>query len=116
MLSGRELKRRYQPAHLLETVANHRSDVKPAPDHLFTAEEISPALRRLSAIAEAHGLSLTEMALAFVNTRLFVTSNIIGATSMAQLEENIKSIDTDLSEEVLKAIEGVHATYPNPGP
>ncbi|MFY9456131.1 MAG: aldo/keto reductase, partial [Flavobacteriaceae bacterium] len=66
--------------------------------------------------AEAHGLSLTEMALAFVNTRPFVTSNIIGATSMAQLEENIKSIDTDLSEEVLKAIEGVHATYPNPGP
>jgi aryl-alcohol dehydrogenase-like predicted oxidoreductase len=56
------------------------------------------------------------MALAFVNTRPFVTSNIIGATSMTQLEENIKSIDTDLSEEVLKAIEGVHGTYPNPGP
>jgi aryl-alcohol dehydrogenase-like predicted oxidoreductase len=56
------------------------------------------------------------MALAFVNTRPFVTSNIIGATSITQLEENIKSIDTDLSEEVLKAIEGVHSTYPNPGP
>ena len=75
-----------------------------------------PATEAYAAIAEAHGLSLTEMALAFVNTRPFVTSNIIGATSMAQLEENIKSIDTDLSEEVLKAIEGVHATYPNPGP
>ncbi|MDB9902830.1 aldo/keto reductase [Flavobacteriaceae bacterium] len=75
-----------------------------------------PATEAYAAIAEAHGLSLTEMALAFVNTRPFVTSNIIGATSMAQLEENIKSIDTDLSQEVLKAIEGVHATYPNPGP
>ena len=75
-----------------------------------------PATEAYAAIAEAHGLSLTEMALAFVNTRPFVTANIIGATSMAQLEENIKSIDTDLSEEVLKAIEGVHGTYPNPGP
>jgi len=75
-----------------------------------------PATEAYADIAAAHGLSLTEMALAFVNTRPFVTSNIIGATSITQLEENIKSIDTDLSEEVLKAIEGVHGTYPNPGP
>ena len=48
----RELKRRYQPAHLLGKAL--RSDVKPTPDHLFTEDEISPALRRLFAIAEAH--------------------------------------------------------------
>jgi len=75
-----------------------------------------PATEAYAAIAKQHGLSLTQMALAYVNTRPFVTSNIIGATSMAQLEENIGSIQTLLSEEVLKAIEEVHNTYPNPGP
>ena len=48
----RELKKRHQPEHLLGKAL--RSDVKPTPDHLFTEEEISPALRRLFTIAEAH--------------------------------------------------------------
>ena len=52
-----------------------------------------------------HGLSLAQMSLAFVNTRPFVTSNIIGATTMEQLKENIESIDVDLSDEVLDGIE-----------
>jgi len=74
------------------------------------------ATRRYKAIADAHGMSLTQMALAFVNDRPFVTSNIIGATSVAQLKENIGSIDVTLSEEVLKEIEAVHAAIPNPAP
>ena len=56
------------------------------------------------------------MSLAFVNTRPFVTANIIGATSMEQLRENIASIDVTLSPEVLKAIEKVHERLPNPAP
>ena len=56
------------------------------------------------------------MSLAFVNTRPFVTANIIGCTSVKQLEENIGSIDVELSEEVLKAIEAVHKDIPNPAP
>lgn len=56
------------------------------------------------------------MSLAFVNTRPFVTSNIIGATSIKQLEENIGSIDVELSKEVLEEINKVHETYPNPAP
>jgi len=56
------------------------------------------------------------MSLAFVNTRPFVTANIIGATSLEQLTENIDSINVDLSDEVLKAIEEVHAAIPNPAP
>lgn len=67
-------------------------------------------------IAERHGLSAAQMALAFVNDRPFVTSNIIGATSTTQLEENIASADISLSQDVLKEIEGVHRQHPNPCP
>jgi aryl-alcohol dehydrogenase-like predicted oxidoreductase len=67
-------------------------------------------------IARKHGLSLTQMALAFVNQQPFVTSNIIGATSVEQLSENIGSIAVTLSEEILKEIQGVHERMPNPAP
>ncbi|MEM6342585.1 MAG: NADP(H)-dependent aldo-keto reductase [Bacteroidota bacterium] len=67
-------------------------------------------------IAQEHGYSLAQMALAYVNSRRFVTSNIIGATKMEQLEENIASIELDLPKEVQKAIESVHRRYPNPAP
>ncbi len=74
------------------------------------------ATRRYKKIADDHGMSLTQMSLAFVNDRPFVTSNIIGATSMEQLKENIGSADIALSEEVLKAINEVHDAIPNPAP
>lgn len=67
-------------------------------------------------IAEANGLSLAQMALAFINSRSFLTSNIIGATNMNQLKENIESIDVELSDEVLQAINEVHKGQPNPAP
>jgi len=67
-------------------------------------------------LAQANGLTLTQMALAFVNTRPFVTSTIIGATTMGQLEENIGSIAVDLSEDVVEKIEAIHNLIPNPAP
>ncbi len=67
-------------------------------------------------VASKHGLTLTEMALAFVTTRGFVTSNIIGATSIEQLEENINTHAQVLSQAVLDDIEAVHTRYPNPSP
>ncbi|NET34144.1 MAG: NADP(H)-dependent aldo-keto reductase [Cyanothece sp. SIO1E1] len=67
-------------------------------------------------IAEENGLSLAQMSLAFVTQQAFVTSNIIGATSMAQLKENIDSINVTLSKDILKAIEEVHELTPNPAP
>ncbi len=67
-------------------------------------------------IARRHGLDPAQMALAYVNTRRFVTSNLIGATTMSQLETNIASIDVTLSDEVLGEIEAVHKTQPNPCP
>ncbi len=68
------------------------------------------------AIAEKHGLNPIQMALAFVNDRSFVCSNIIGATSLKQLSENIDSIDVQLSSEALQEIEAVHNRMPNPAP
>lgn len=67
-------------------------------------------------IADRHGLSLARMALAFVNSRPFLTANIIGATSMEQLKENISSIDLELDEHILREIEAVHNRFPNPAP
>lgn len=74
------------------------------------------ATQKYYELAQANDLSLTQMALAFVNTRPFLTSNIIGATSMKQLEENIASIDVNLSEEVLEGIEAIHNDIPDPAP
>jgi aryl-alcohol dehydrogenase-like predicted oxidoreductase len=59
---------------------------------------------------------MAQMALAFVNSRPFVTSNIIGATSIEQLKSNIDSVNLTLSDDVLAAIEAVHTQQPNPSP
>jgi len=67
-------------------------------------------------LAQRHGLDPVQMALAFVNSRPFVTSTIIGATSMRQLKTNIASIDIRLDEEVLAGIEAIHLKHPNPCP
>lgn len=68
------------------------------------------------ALAREQGLDPAQMALAYVNTRDFVTANIVGATSMQQLQSNIASIDLQLSSEVLEAIEAIHQQHPNPSP
>ncbi len=67
-------------------------------------------------IAETYDLSLTQMALAFINRQPFLTSNIIGATTMQQLRENIESIQIKLTDEILDEIEAVHLQIPNPAP
>ena len=67
-------------------------------------------------LAKAHDLSPVQMALAYVNQRPFVTANIIGATTMEQLKENIDSIDVTLSEELLTQIEAIHQRYTYPSP
>jgi aryl-alcohol dehydrogenase-like predicted oxidoreductase len=74
------------------------------------------ATRRYVALAKEAGLSPAQMALAFVNSRPFVASNIIGATTMAQLRENIASAEIALSPDVLARIEAIHAEISNPSP
>ena len=56
------------------------------------------------------------MALAFVTQQPFVTSNIIGATSLEQLDSNLASFELKLSDEVLAGIEAIHKDHPNPAP
>ena len=67
-------------------------------------------------IATKHDLSLTQMSLAFVNMQHFVTSNIIGATSLDQLKENIDSVNLELNDEVLDDINKIHENNPSPAP
>ena len=82
----------------------------------YSGDKATEATKRYLKIAEDHGMTLAQMALAFVTDRPFMTSNIIGATSLEQLNENIDSATITLSEEVLKAINEVHAELPNPAP
>jgi aryl-alcohol dehydrogenase-like predicted oxidoreductase len=77
-------------------------------------ENAQSAIQGYMAVANKHGLDVTQMALAFVNDRPFVTSNIIGATSMEQLKSNIASIDLELSDAVLKDIQSIYRKYPRP--
>lgn len=67
-------------------------------------------------LAREHGIDPAQMALAFVNSRPFVGSNIIGATTMEQLKSNIGSIDLKLSDEVLAEIEVIGTRFSNPCP
>lgn len=82
----------------------------------YTGKRGEDATRAYVDLARQHGLSPTQMALAYVTGRDFVTSNIIGATSLDQLRENIDSATVTLDDTVLAEIEALHAefTYPCP--
>ena len=82
----------------------------------YSGTQATEATRRYMAIAEEHGLNFSQMALAFVIGQPFVTSTIIGATNLEQLEENLGSDALELSEEVMDKINTVHAEIPNPAP
>jgi aryl-alcohol dehydrogenase-like predicted oxidoreductase len=82
----------------------------------YMGDGSTAAVKKYNEIAKKNGITLTEMSLAFINQLPFVTSNIIGATKMSQLKENIGSININLSEETLKEIEAVHQLIPNPAP
>ena len=82
----------------------------------YTNEQASHATTRYVAIARRHGLDPAQMALAFVLSRPFLSSAIIGATSMAQLESNIDAAAVTLDEQILKEIEDVQREFPNPSP
>ncbi len=74
------------------------------------------ATRAYVELANSVGLNPAQMALAFVNQRQAVTSNIIGATNLAQLKANIESMNIVLEDEVLAKIDEIHEQNPNPAP
>jgi aryl-alcohol dehydrogenase-like predicted oxidoreductase len=82
----------------------------------YSSPQSAEATRLYNEIAHQNGLTLTQLALAFIDQQSFVTSTIIGATTLEQLKENINSIQVTLSEEVLKEIDRVQAIIPDPAP
>lgn len=82
----------------------------------YTNEQGTYAAAAYARLARENNLDPAQMALAWVNSRPFLTSNIIGATTMEQLKNNIDSIDLTLSKDLLRAIEEIHTRQPNPCP
>ncbi len=82
----------------------------------YDKPNVFPAVKAYEALALKHGMTLTKMALAFAYHQWFVTSTIIGATSLDQLKENIEAYNISLSKELLGEIEIIHLTHMNPAP
>ncbi|WDO13975.1 NADP(H)-dependent aldo-keto reductase [Flavobacterium sp. WW92] len=82
----------------------------------YNSQQTKEATKLYQETATRFGLTLTEMSLAFIRQQQFVTATIVGATNLKQLEENINTVGTVLSEEMLKAIDEIQAIRPNPAP
>ena len=80
----------------------------------YSSDQCTEAVKQYLKLAEANNVSLAKLSLAFVNQRSFVTSNIIGATSLEQLKENLDSINFNISDELMIKINDIHAVIPNP--
>jgi len=82
----------------------------------YAGKSSNLAVEEYFKVAKKHKISLAQLSLAFVNQQSFVTSNIIGATTMKQLEENIGSVNIKLSTEIIDEINSVHKNNSNPAP
>jgi aryl-alcohol dehydrogenase-like predicted oxidoreductase len=81
----------------------------------YLRPSVLAAVKEYAELARAHGMTPAQMALAWCYSRWFVASTIIGATTLAQLEENIAALEIKLSDEVIDAIDAIHARITNPG-
>ena len=82
----------------------------------YTNPQAIAATEAYCTLAEERGISPSQLAIQFVTQRAFVGSNIIGATTLEQLEENLKSIELPWDKELEKAIEAIHTLHPYPAP
>ena len=82
----------------------------------YAGKSSNLAVEEYFKVAKKYKISLAQLSLAFVNQQPFVTSNIIGATTMKQLKEDIESINIKLSSEIIDEINLVHKKNPNPAP
>lgn len=90
-----------------------RLTIETRPEHRIYPNTDAAIVKYIE-LAKNYDLDVTQMALAFVNTRPFVTSTLIGATKMSQLKSNIASIEVTLSAEVREKIEKIRRDYPMP--
>jgi len=82
----------------------------------YKSNSATKAIEDYYKIAKKYNLSLAQMSLAFINSRSFVTSNIIGATTMEQLKENVGSLNIKIDKEIIQEINSIHKNNPNPAP
>mgnify|MGYP002266534666 CR=1 FL=1 len=82
----------------------------------YSSPNADKATHEYVELAKKHDIDPAQMALAYVNSRSFLTSNIIGATSISQLKSDLDSVNLALSPEILQDIEEIHQRYPNPSP
>ena len=82
----------------------------------YQSPEVEKIVKKYKALAEDHGMTLPELALAFVYQRSYMTSGIIGPSNVAQLESCVKALDFELSSEVLAEIDAIDDQYPNSCP
>ena len=115
----------YSPLASGVLTGKYRNDQKPKGSRLQLFGDYFPryfkklsllAVEEYFKVAKKHKISLAQLSLAFVNKQPFVTSNIIGATTMKQLKEDIESINIELSSEIIDEINLVHKNNPNPAP
>jgi aryl-alcohol dehydrogenase-like predicted oxidoreductase len=102
--------------YLANPAAPGRLTQWPAFGQRYTKPNVAPAVAAYVALAERHGLTPTQLALGFVNSRWFVSSTIIGTSSLAQLKETLPAVHTPLSAEILAEIDQIHLRYTNPAP
>lgn len=114
----------YSPLAFGMLTGKYRNDTWPEKARLtlfkqfsrYTNPQAIAATEAYCQLAEARGVSITQLALQFVTTRPFVTSNIIGATNLEQLEENLKSVDLPWDKALEKDLEAIHTRFPYPAP
>ena len=100
----------------LQPAAKGRLTLYPGFGQRYAKTNVTEAATAYAVLARNIGMTPATLALAFVRSRWFVTSTIIGATTPAQLEENINSARVELPPEVLAEIDAIHQRYPNPAP
>ncbi|MCF7202373.1 NADP(H)-dependent aldo-keto reductase [Pseudomonas oligotrophica] len=114
----------YSPLAFGLLSGKYENGARPAKARLTLFERFqrynNPQARRAAsayvALAREHGVDPAQLALAYVTSRPFVTSNIIGATTLEQLDSNLASLELTLSEALLEGIERIHVEQPNPAP
>lgn len=82
----------------------------------YSKPNVAPAVAAYADLARRNGLTPTQLALGFVASRWFAASTIIGATTQAQLAENIDACLMTLPETILQEIEALHLRFTNPAP
>ena len=102
--------------YISDPQAHGRITLFPGFGQRYSKPNVPAATQQYVRIAQEAGLTPATMAIAFARTRWFSSSVILGATTLAQLRENLDSMAITLPKEVLDKIETVHQQYPNPAP